>query len=765
MVGYMDKLKLQSKFPKVTSFNLYSNTDTLIHNENWNSVNLTEVGYYYWDSELNNSGRTIGSNIGVPLTPMVYSGSLQSIKAETINQQPITPSTEFISSSVDTSPSSTHYDEPFFANSLSSLKVPFPSLKQDLTTCISNDSRNTSELVNPLASNWNSTEYLLVSDSNREYKSDNHSGLNIASGFSSGLSNKGHYSYCDTVYTPESRSQIVNCNQSICSDRYSVIQSCIPQNVDLESGNFYSSSKVYSNSYMKSCTSYGKYIYSNIQDFAFYKVDNVSHCIKKRNKKLNPNERNFYIVDFISELSNNIQSLYLSELKKSPEMIFILKEYSLGSLAMRRSGSSCPVVIKCFFHSYRDGISRLQCKTRRDEGRHFLFIINETKLSRPWVLCPNIKCIKRSKSSGKLRGRVKIYEYCVETDSIVLSPTFLKCANGFLTEDYYLCATLCPQQKYADHESNFWGEDSVSGFGGNKIQQNLACDAGNGSGGLVLSDYILFCNSKHQFVATFKKSQCIINSEVNYKEQGHLNIGTDNISYGMYGNHVEQALVRVMEQVLRTLEQKSENIICDTQINENNSYNSNFIEASLDNSYVRNCCKVDYSNLYTTNDSITMQNANNQYQVKDANTDCMDISYIDKAENCSLHYISDDLNSIVNDTSYHYSVNFDPQDALVVESSTNWVLDILLNKCSKTLNSSNVEKIICDQEQEKEQNQSHYQELVVKQCNSLAMIPNCEAHKIMDEIYSNHSIFETGHERQQIDGNIVVPISPNYDIH
>ncbi|KAH8738496.1 hypothetical protein FG386_001878 [Cryptosporidium ryanae] len=236
---------------------------------------------------------------------------------------------------------------------------------------------------------------------------------------------------------------------------------------------------------------------------------NVTGYINGANNSNGQGDRNFYIVDFILEIPLNIRELFMNIIKNTTDGLNILKNYSLGSLAMRRTGSLKPAIVKCFFNSYRDGTSRLQSKTKRQEGRPFIFVINETKLSRPWVFCPNIKCIRRSKSSGKLKGRIKIYEYCPENNKIILSPTFLKCARGFLTSDYYFCATLCPQQKYADHDSNFWGEDFITGFGGNKIQEALEKDyeafSSASNSDVPLMDYVLFCNSKHQFVATFKR--------------------------------------------------------------------------------------------------------------------------------------------------------------------------------------------------------------------------------------------------------------------
>ncbi|KAK6588586.1 hypothetical protein RS030_4508 [Cryptosporidium xiaoi] len=337
------------------------------------------------------------------------------------------------------------------------------------------------------------------------------------------------------------------------------------------------------------------------------------------------NDRNFYIVDFISEIPLNIRNLFMNIIKNTANGSNVLKNYSLGSLAMRRTGSSKPAIIKCFFNSYRDGISRLQSKTKRQEGRPFIFVINETKLSRPWVFCPNIKCIRRSKSSGKLKGRIKIYEYCPNNNKIILSPTFLKCARGFLTSDYYFCATLCPQQKYADHDSNFWGENFITGFGGNKIQEALEKDSESFSGSnsdISLIDYILFCNSKHQFVAIFKRYPRGSFKDINNSKQNlsfvdqinnrndtstsasttpvsNLGVSTPNISdettafatplacnsshippitpcsqsskylnycsntveEDVYGDEIELSLVKIMTSVIRNLEGSNEPIV------------------------------------------------------------------------------------------------------------------------------------------------------------------------------------------------------------
>ncbi|KAF7456982.1 hypothetical protein HWI79_2485 [Cryptosporidium felis] len=484
------------------------------------------------------------------------------------------------------------------------------------------------------------------------------------------------------------------------------------------------------------------------------------YCVRKRKRPGTAgNDRNFYIVDFICEIPINIKDLFMKVIRDSAEGSRILRDFSMGSLAMRRSGNVAPTVIKCFFHSYRDGISRLQCKSKRYEGRPFLFVINETKLSRPWVFCPNVKCIRRAKSSGKLKGRIKVYEYCPGSDRIILSPTFLKCARGFLTSDYYFCATLCPQQKYADHESNFWGEDFSTGFGGNLIQETLTNDTENGGSGITLVDYILFCNSKHQFVATFRRfpfggrpwAPPVKNSYVNASSPDEI-----------FGDEIELSLVNIMTTVIRSLEGSKEPTIyapTDKFIQEaslssevmraqTNSgrfgiqttqpvpggefsfgpvSSGSFVPVDSDEARagtLRACASQGSSGFTLTeswsdplnppsgfhnphqrpemggrssNSATGAQYVFNSEEfsmpgkdyrapyVQHENLDFED-SHSSKFETYSTGYTDEDSFSTFNDSGAQLSLNFDPQDALVVESSTNWVLDVLLNKSSENQN-------------------------------------------------------------------------------
>ncbi|KAH8581535.1 uncharacterized protein ELE39_001993 [Cryptosporidium sp. chipmunk genotype I] len=483
-------------------------------------------------------------------------------------------------------------------------------------------------------------------------------------------------------------------------------------------------------------------------------TDNVDeNCTRKRRRPGTVgNDRNFYIVDFICEIPVNIKTLFTKIVKESAEGSRILREFSLGSLAMRRSGNLAPTVIKCFFHSYRDGISRLQCKSKRHEGRPFLFVINETKLSRPWVFCPNVKCIKRAKSSGKLKGRIKVYEYCPGSDKIILSPRFLKCARGFLTSDYYFCATLCPQQKYADHESNFWGEDFTTGFGGNLIQETLTGETENGGSGLALADYILFCNSKHQFVATFRRFSVGAKPHTPpVKNSSYVNTSSPD---EIFGDEAEINLVNIMTSVIRSLEGSNEptiyastdKFIQEVSINSGatipqtngftgqtmqtiNSRDYQFGNSSRGNV---NSMEPDETNVIgaasesalrretegivastkwneSPNSSLSgvqgfqqlsgpsgrhyMYNSEDFMGVKKDERSSIYVPsssleiedpFSNKLETYSTGYTDEDSFSNFNDSGAQLSFNFDPQDALVVESSTNWVLDVLLNKSSES---------------------------------------------------------------------------------
>ncbi|KAJ1608593.1 hypothetical protein OJ253_1851 [Cryptosporidium canis] len=475
------------------------------------------------------------------------------------------------------------------------------------------------------------------------------------------------------------------------------------------------------------------------------------HCLRKRRRPGTAgNDRNFYIVDFICEIPVNIKDLFMSVLKDSTEGPRILREFALGSLAMRRSGNLTPTVIKCFFHSYRDGISRLQCKSKRHEGRPFLFVINETKLSRPWVFCPNVKCIRRAKSSGKLKGRIKVYEYCPGSDKMILSPTFLKCARGFLTSDYYFCATLCPQQKYADHESNFWGEDFVTGFGGDLIQETLTNETEHGGNLLTLADYILFCNSKHQFVATFRRfSNGARPCAPPAKNSSYVNASSLD---GIFGDENELSLVNIMTSVIRTLEGSNEPTVYastdqfihevslssgGSAMSQSNGFNRQIMQpigsrdcsfghpsrgdansleheetgigGGVQESSLRRVEGISASGKWNESPHQSFSGVNGLQQPADhaegqrmyisgdfagsakdersslyPQSSSLDIEdpFSNKLETYSTGYTDEDSFSTFNDSGAQLSLNFDPQDALVVESSTNWVLDVLLNKPS-----------------------------------------------------------------------------------
>ncbi|OLQ18414.1 hypothetical protein ChUKH1_17000 [Cryptosporidium hominis] len=500
-------------------------------------------------------------------------------------------------------------------------------------------------------------------------------------------------------------------------------------------------------------------ITNSLHDFTTYQVgagqiDNADeHFARKRRRPGTVgNDRNFYIVDFICEIPVNIKTLFMKIVKESAEGSRILREFSLGSLAMRRSGSLTPTVIKCFFHSYRDGISRLQCKSKRHEGRPFLFVINETKLSRPWVFCPNIKCIKRAKSSGKLKGRIKVYEYCPGSDKMILSPRFLKCARGFLTSDYYFCATLCPQQKYADHESNFWGEDFTTGFGGNLIQETLTSETENGGSGLVLADYILFCNSRHQFVATFRRFSIGARPKTPpVKNSSYVNTSSPD---EIFGDEAEICLVNIMTSVIRSLEGSNEPTIYTstdkfiqevsinpggTTITQPNGYNrqimqtinsrdypfgnpsrgnnisiepdeTNFVGTNSESTLRRRAEGIVASSKWNESPNSSLSGAQSFQQLSDPSggqyiynsedfigvkkderasiyvpSSSLEIEdpFSNKLETYSTGYTDEDSFSTFNDSGAQLSFSFDPQDALVVESSTNWVLDVLLNKTSE----------------------------------------------------------------------------------
>lgn len=515
------------------------------------------------------------------------------------------------------------------------------------------------------------------------------------------------------------------------------------------------------------------YVPHSLQEYAARPVEvgdgtenGEDHCSRKRRRPGTAgSDRNFYIVDFVCEIPVNIKDLFMNVLKEYADGPRILSEFSLGSLAMRRSGNLVPAVIKCFFHSYRDGISRLQCKSKRHEGRPFLFVINETKLSRPWVLCPNVKCIKRAKSSGKLKGRIKVYEYCPGSNKIVLSQTFLKCARGFLTSDYYFCATLCPQQKYADHDSSFWGEDFATGFGGDRIQETLAGNTNSGGNGVALADYILFCNSKHQFVATFRRFPAGARPRAPpVKNSSYVNASSPD---GIFGDEAELKLVNIMTSVIRTLEGSNEPTVYTSTdkfaqevvslssaggatLAQNSGFNrqnmqpissreasSSFGHSSRADTVpigpeeaglaggapesVLGIVEISVPDKWSEDQSLSSSGTTHGFQqhsdllgesgsgqhmfvpgdfadsAKDersgvyAQSLSLDIEdpFSSKLETYSTGYTDEDSFSTFNDTGAQISLNFDPQDALVVESSTNWVLDVLLNKSSEGQSYSN----------------------------------------------------------------------------
>lgn len=241
-----------------------------------------------------------------------------------------------------------------------------------------------------------------------------------------------------------------------------------------------------------------------------------------------PPPRSYYVVSWVPRALPEVVQL-VKEIPNDVERCLINKHFELGMLVMRRCGVQNPEEIKCLLDGFREGTTRLSAKEHRHteehgangeksygsnnccnpavERRKLLIFFNDHRASRPWVLCPAKHCIKSARTTGKVKGRVKIFQFDPRSNSVKLPKLFFNCLSDFMTRDQYVFATFCPQQKYTDHELDWFDlSHHQSEPGGDTIFRDLVEEHDTkGARMWPFEDYIIFSNSQSKIVAVFKK--------------------------------------------------------------------------------------------------------------------------------------------------------------------------------------------------------------------------------------------------------------------
>lgn len=241
-----------------------------------------------------------------------------------------------------------------------------------------------------------------------------------------------------------------------------------------------------------------------------------------------PPPRSYYVVSWVPRALPEVVQL-VKEIPNDAERSLINKHFELGMLVMRRCGVQNPEEIKCLLDGFREGTTRLSVKEQRQfeeqsaekshghsgcctpgvERRKLLIFFNDHRASRPWVLCPAKHCIKSARTTGKVKGRVKILQFEPKRKTVDLPKLVFNCLGDFMTRDQYVFATFCPQQKYTDHELEWFdlkqGPDCIEP-GGDSIFRDLVEEHDSkGARMWPFEDYIIFANSQSKIVAVFKK--------------------------------------------------------------------------------------------------------------------------------------------------------------------------------------------------------------------------------------------------------------------
>lgn len=258
-----------------------------------------------------------------------------------------------------------------------------------------------------------------------------------------------------------------------------------------------------------------------------------------------PPPRSYYVVSWVPRALPEVVQL-IKEIPTEAERCLINKHFELGMLVMRRCGVQNPEEIKCLLDGFREGTTRLSAKeppsknlTLDDsapssggvpntegassysnnlccsptvERRRLLIFFNDHRASRPWVLCPAKHCIKSARTTGKVKGRVKILQFDQRSTTVKIPKLFMDCLSDFLTRDHYVFATFCPQQKYTDHELEWFdlperATGATGELGGDVIFRELVEEHDTKGAQRIwpFEDYIIFSNSQAKIVAVFKK--------------------------------------------------------------------------------------------------------------------------------------------------------------------------------------------------------------------------------------------------------------------
>lgn len=326
-----------------------------------------------------------------------------------------------------------------------------------------------------------------------------------------------------------------------------------------------------------------------------------------------PPPRSYYVVSWVPRALPEVVQL-VKEIPNDAERSLINDHYELGMLVMRRCGVQNPEEIKCLLDGFREGTTRLAVKSNRNnnnntelvqdgywrhaggagppvlERRKLLIFFNDHRASRPWVLCPAKHCIKSARTTGKVKGRVKIFQFDPRTCTAEVPKLFINCLADFMTADHYVFATFCPQQKYTDHELG-WFDTSRKRFpgerGGDTVYRELLEDYDMKSAGRVwpFDDYIIFSNSQSKILGVFRKKQVPVYSRTTTSGSGEQALIDQNdddrrsagnpgmaaweCSSSSMAKHAEDVLVKIMARVLAHLDP------CETSVPRSQTNNNN----------------------------------------------------------------------------------------------------------------------------------------------------------------------------------------------
>ncbi|XP_053991050.1 uncharacterized protein LOC128883083 isoform X2 [Hylaeus volcanicus] len=354
------------------------------------------------------------------------------------------------------------------------------------------------------------------------------------------------------------------------------------------------------------------------------------------NTNVLPPPRSYYVVSWVPRALPEVVQL-IKDIPSEEERCLINEHFELGMLVMRRCGVQNPEEIKCLLDGFREGTTRLSlkdqsskittttesrnhhdnqhhseettgysssvCCTPTVERRRLLIFFNDHRASRPWVLCPAKHCIKSARTTGKVKGRVKILQYDQRSSSVRIPKLFMDCLSDFLTRDHYVFATFCPQQKYTDHELHWFGvSDRCNGagneYGGDAVFQELLEEHDTKGSHRIwpFEDYIIFSNSQAKILAVFKKKQPLLTlyrnkwlsgKETLAKNSVNSSLGLNSYMRPVSPNDVTELHTTLMDNKIpngMSDSLRNHSVPCHSMIQKNNKDMSHSYQDTLNNS-------------------------------------------------------------------------------------------------------------------------------------------------------------------------------------